>query len=87
MIEIPLIIPDAWTGDYLLFIVGVITATGLIGLASRSLTVAGYGAFTMFAYLAIQVDDPFFTQILYVVLILIMVGMGLKIWRFEGADI
>ena len=85
MIEIPLVIPDFIWDDHMLFIAMAIMGVGLMGLGSRSMAVSGFASFLMFAYLAMATEIDFLINILYVVLLLIIIGYAMKLWRFEGA--
>lgn len=79
---------ELW-GDTLGFIVIVVMAFGLIGLASRSMTVAALGAYSVFAYFAIYGPDITILQnVLYVSLAVVALGLGFKFIRTEvrGSD-
>lgn len=57
----------------------------LIGAASKNLAVGAHGGYMMFLYYAIYVDAPLINNLMYVTLILILMGVGFKFWRLEGA--
>lgn len=69
------------------FILIFTAVVGAIGLGSRSLAVASYGAFLTFAYFAITVDNALLTTLLYAVLTLVVVGSAFKVWRLEGFEV
>lgn len=67
------------------FIAIVVTAVGTIGLASRSMTVGAFAGYTAFAFYAMNVrGTPLLTNIFYVSIVLVCVGLGFKLLRLEA---
>ena len=56
-----------------------------VGLVSRSMAVASFGAFLVFLVITIETQIDYMVNILYIVLVLIAIGMAMKLWRLEGA--
>lgn len=88
MIEIPLFIPS-WFTDLLdngfAFITIFTLFIGLLGMASRSLAVASWGAFSVFTYMGLTANVQWMTNLIYVLLTLILVGFAFKLYRTEAA--
>lgn len=51
---------------------------------SRSMAVGALGGYMAFAWIAISVDVPLYTNLMYVTLTLIFVGFAFKIIRLEA---
>jgi hypothetical protein len=67
------------------FIAVMIATSGLIGAASRSLAVASSGAYLMFLYYGVHIDGVnLISNLMYVTLILIVLGIGFKFWKLEA---
>lgn len=72
--------------DFYAFIAIMITAAGALGaLGGRSMALGAFAAYLVFVQYAIEVGDELLTQILYVTLVLVFVGMAFKLWRLELA--
>lgn len=69
----------------LVFVILVVITVASIGLASRSMAVAGWGGYVAFAELGLASGNGFFEQIVIASLALIAVGIGFKLWRLEAA--
>lgn len=75
---------DALWDNFLVFVTIAVGAMGaLAGLASRSAAVGAFIAYMTFAYIAVSTGDGLLTNILYVTLVLIIIGMAFKMWRLE----
>lgn len=74
---------ELWDNPYV-FMTGVILSAGAIGLGSKSMAIASWGAYMIFAVYAITTDVVLLQNIFYVTLVLIFVGFGFKLWRLEG---
>jgi len=86
----PVPLVEVWGVEFLnnfYAFIGLVVATfGIIGaLAGRSMALGSYGAYLIFVQYAVTVDDELLTQILYVTLVLVFVGMAFKLWRHELA--
>ena len=66
------------------FIVLLAAAIGALGLASRSLAVAGTAAYLVFVYLSLYADASVINDIMLVTLVLVCLGFVWKLWRHEG---
>lgn len=65
-----------------------LTAASVAGLGSRSMAVGALAAYSVFAYIAVETGHTLLTNILYLSVVLIVVGMAFKLWRLEfGGDI
>lgn len=65
-----------------------LTASAVAGLGSRSMAVGALAAYSVFAYIAVETGHTLLTNILYLTVVLIVVGMAFKLWRLEfGGDI
>lgn len=79
--EIPL--SDLW-GSTLGFLAIAITTMGVIGMGSGSMTIAALSAFTFFAYVASTASIQVMTNVLYISIVVMCVGLGFKIIRMEA---
>lgn len=71
-------------GNLSVYVTLVIFVAMAIGLASRSMAVGSLAGYTTFAYIASQMEQQLYTNILIVTLVLISVGFAFKFWRVEG---
>ena len=69
--------------NYQAYVAIIVLLFTMIGLWGRSLAVGAFVAYMAFARIAIATQTTFFIQMLYVTAILVMVGMGFKVWRAE----
>lgn len=74
---------DVW-GSAIGFVAIMIFAVGAIGIGARSLSIGAAGGFTLFVYYAITAELAILQPLVFVTLVLIIVGVGFKIWRAEG---
>lgn len=62
-----------------------VTVMGMIGLLSGSMTVAALSAYITFVYIATTATGmPLLTNVAYVTLSIICLGIGFKVYRAEG---
>lgn len=66
------------------FIAMIVLFVAAIGASSKSMTVATLGGYTTFLYLAIEVENAWMTNIAYISMVLILVGLGFKLIRMEA---
>lgn len=81
--ELPL---EALWGSAVGFVLLMTLLVAGMGLASRSLAVASYGGYMMFAFFATYSDIPVLTPILYASLVMIVLGTSFKLWKLEGTE-
>jgi len=65
------------------FVAMVVLLLGFVGATSRSLAVGALAAYAAFIYYATYTDLPFLTEMLYVSLMLVVIGLAFKLWRLE----
>lgn len=70
--------------NFLVFTTTYLLAITALGLTSKSMAVASFGAFLTFAYIAVETGHSLLTNILYVSLVMVFVGFAFKLWRLEG---
>lgn len=76
-------IDELWD-NFLVFVAVAVGAMGaLAGLASKSMALGAFAAYMTFAFIAIETGHQLLTNILYVTLVLIIIGMAFKLWRLE----
>lgn len=75
---------EIWN-NYEVFVTALVLVFGVIGLWGRSLSVGAMLGYLAFAHIAIETQTDFFVAILYVTGVLVMVGMGFKLYRAELA--
>lgn len=68
------------------FLSVMIALGGLIGLASKKLSIASYGGFLVFIYIATNAELAFFTNLMYVFLIFILLLIGFNAWQFFSGE-
>lgn len=79
----PQSITELWE-NFLIFVALAVGGMGaLAGLGSKSMALGGFAAYMVFAYIAIETGHQLLTNILYVTLVLIIIGMAFKLWRLE----
>lgn len=83
LVEFPL--PALW-GNAIGFTILFTAMTFGVGLASRNLSIGAFGGFLVFQYMVIEADLVALQPIVYVVLTLILVSFGFKLWRTEGLE-
>lgn len=70
--------------NFLVFVAIAVGAMGAIaGLGSKSMALGGFAAYMTFAYIAVETGHQLLTNILYVTLVLVIIGMAFKLWRLE----
>lgn len=70
--------------NFLAFVaITVMGAGALGGLGSRSMAIGAFSAYLVFAHIAVSTGEQLLTNILYVTLVLVMLGMAFKLWRLE----
>lgn len=70
--------------DNILFaLTTVVGVGGVIGLLSRSFSVAIYSAYLFFVRIATETGNDTYMTLLYTVLVTVLVIMGLRIWSFS----
>lgn len=74
---------DVW-GTTIGFITLFVIAVGAIGMLSRKLTIAMWGAYMTFVFFAVETDIVVLETTLYVTVTLVIIGTVFKLWRFEG---
>jgi len=74
---------EVWDNP-LAFIGTAVLGTGAIGLSSKSMAVGTWAAYLMFAYLALETGFTNLENVVYATLVLMLVGIGFKLWRLEG---
>lgn len=67
--------------NMMVFLAGAITVSSLMGLLSKSLMVAAFAGFLAFVHITIEADVGLLTNILYVVLVMIFVGMAFMLYN------
>lgn len=85
MMEIAAMGPFELWDTYLVFVTLFLLGTFGIGLVSRSMAVASFGTYLVFAYIAVETGETLLTNILYVTLVLVFIGMAFKLWRLEAS--
>lgn len=76
---------ELW-GTEIGFILLVVASIGVIGLSGRSLAVGSMGAFLTFGFYAVETQNAFLQPLLYVVVVTVIVGTAMKLWRSEGFE-
>lgn len=66
------------------FVALFVSIMGLMGAASRHLSVAALAAAVPFVYIGSQVDVPLITNLMYVVMVVVFMGLAFKIIRSEA---
>lgn len=81
------VIPDSVTAmwdNFLVWVTIVVSAFGIgVSLPSGSAAVGSAVAYVVFAYIALETGHGLLTNILYVTVVLIVIGMAFKLWRLE----
>jgi len=67
------------------FITIMVLLATFVGAASKSLAVGSHGGYMMFLYYGIYTDAPLINNLMYLTIVLIVMGVGFKFWRLEGA--
>lgn len=75
-------IGDIWD-NFLVFVSMVVLGISAISLSSRSMAVASFPGYLVFAYIALETGNSLLTNILYITLVLIFIGMAFKMYRTE----
>lgn len=71
-------------GSTLGLVIIMVSLVAAIGFASKSMAIGAMGGFTMFSYLATQVESTILEMIMIVSLVLITLGFAFKLWNVEG---
>lgn len=66
-------------GDLTAFLFFIIVVGGIAGLISRSVAVGAFGSFIIFTFIAINVDVFIFTEMLYLLLVLMFLFMAYQL--------
>lgn len=67
-----------------IFLTLMILFGGLIGAASGKLTISAFAGFLIYSYIALDANLVFFTNLLYLIIILILVILGFNVWNYLG---
>ena len=70
--------------DFYVWTTLMVLGVGALALISLSMSVASMAAYLTFTFIAVETGDELLTNILYVTLVLLFVGLGFKLWRTEG---
>lgn len=70
--------------NFLAFVAVLTLGIGGLALTSKSMALASFSAYLVFAYVALETGHSLLMNILYVTAVLIFVGMAFKLWRLEG---
>ena len=70
--------------DFYVWTTLMVIGVGALALISFSMSVASMAAYLTFTFIAVETGDELLTNILYVTLVLLFVGLGFKLWRTEG---
>lgn len=66
------------------FIAIFVSVVFVIGASSRSLAIGSVGAYVMFVHFGVLLDETLLTQIMYVAIVMVTIGIGMKLWKVEG---
>lgn len=80
----PLLVPWGVLEITTAFVALIVFVAGFAALYSRSLTVAVWGAFAFFAYLALEIGTSFLTQLFILSFVVMLVAFGFKLTRLEA---
>lgn len=74
---------DLWD-NFLVFVALAVTGISALGaIASRSMAIGAFSGYLLFVYIGVTTGDTLLTNITYVTLVLVMIGMAFKLWRLE----
>jgi hypothetical protein len=76
--------PEALWESTVGFIAVFVSFVFAIGASSRTMAVGACGAYVAFVNYGVAVDDPLLSQVMYVSLVMVVIGIGFKIWKIEG---
>lgn len=71
-----------WDSFYVMTVLMIGVVAGL-SMVSRSLAIASYVGFLVFARIATETGDAFLVNILYISVVIVVIGMAFKIGRAE----
>lgn len=72
--------------DLAVFLLMMVIIMGLLGASSGYISVGLMSAFMTFVYAAQYANLTLYTNTLYIVLVLITIGMGMKIWGYATGE-